>query len=114
MNALATAWANAQSERTDDATIALLDSAYAALIDGGEWPEAIWMEEILQKSAIASYHLTQGGRIPPTPDASAKMSRLYQEVIDRRWVQGGPQQHFSSTHNRDLGQAIAAGYSREN
>lgn len=87
-----------------DALVACAEAAWRALLDGGAWPGDVWVEEILMigANACASAVLNHGQYLR-LKDACGG---LHQEVLDRRWLHGGPSGRLEQSEVEGLGRAV--------
>ena len=105
---LTAGWDTARQRQLEDADslIAAANAASDALRNGDAWPDVAWMEDILTIGANASAAaVLNHGRYEDLKDVC---NLLCQEVLDRRWLWGGPngvlEQHEVEGLSRAVGQ----------
>jgi hypothetical protein len=106
MGDLSRAWeaAKADNMQNPDSLLLAAQCARDALMQGGTWPETIWLENIFMIGAncCASAVLNLGRY----EDHKEIMSDLYGEVIRLKWIKGGPSGHFDAGEAEGLSRAV--------
>lgn len=94
-----------------DLSLAAVKKACQALQEGGAWPDSFWMENILMIGANcgASAVLNHGRYDEFEPYIKV----LHQEVLDRRWLAGGPTGHFEQREAEGLSRAVGVWQTRQ-
>jgi hypothetical protein len=100
------AWEAAQHDGLDnpDTLVPAAHLARATLEQGGNWPDTAWVESILMIGAncSAAAVLNHGMYV----ELKDTIGVLYQEVLDRRWLQGGPTGLFEQSESEGLSRAV--------
>lgn len=111
MDALQAAWDRAKETRSGPDLAELVHCAHRCLQHGDVWPHVIWVEEILKMGATGAYHAVLGHGLGA--ELKGEIGDLYQEVLDRRWIEGGPHGHFGPDDNESYGLALARTFTAE-
>lgn len=105
MAALTDAWEEAKADRLGATTcLVAAEKARDALQKGGTWPDTFWVENILMIGAncCAKAVLNDGLYLP----YKEIMETLYGEVLERRWIKGGPTLFFDEREATGLSRAV--------
>jgi hypothetical protein len=106
MCAATEAWQQAKEEGlgNTDSLLVAARRALEGIQNGGAWPETIWVESLLSIGAnCCATAVLNHGQYELFRDV---MGPLYQEVLDRRWLKGGPSGHFDEREAMGLSKAV--------